>query len=277
MSACWIALGGNLGSVAETFQRALTQLDQTPGLSLVQRSHEYTTAPVGTNSGEQFLNAAAEFETSRSPMELLGILQSVETQLGRQRTLRWGPRTLDLDLLLYEQQVLNSATLTIPHPHLWYRRFVLNPLHEIAPDLVHPQHQLTISTLRQRLLVRPLPCLLCGGDATERQSLQAEMATAFPQTIWLEDQPESAWLIFSMDPQGSVATTAPPLTKGGQGGLESLSATESSSEIRTPQPGSISTHSTRIIHLHTFPTPPRESLRDILTAALDAARIASPQ
>lgn len=263
MSACWIALGGNLGSVEQTFEQALAQLDQTPGLSLVCRSQNYTTAPVGTNSGDQFLNAAAEFETSRSPLELLGILQSVETQLGRIRTLRWGPRTLDLDLLLYDQEVLTSPTLTVPHPHLWYRRFVLDPLVEIAPDLQHPQHRLSISELQHQLLVRPLPCILSGGDGTEREALQAELAAEFPQTTWLKDHPDRACLIFLNDQQGREATLKTPhLTKGRPGGGESLST--------IPLP-----YASRIIHLNTFPTPPHETLRDILNAALDAAHIVS--
>ncbi len=242
MTACWIALGGNEGSVAETFREALTLLDQTPGLSVVCNSLAYTTAPVGTDSGPQFLNAAAELETSLDPLELLRRLQSVETQLGRIRTLRWGPRTLDLDLLFYDQQIFTSETLTIPHPHLWYRRFVLDPLVEIAPDLLHPQHQLTISQLRQKLLVRPLSCSLCGGNADERHALQNEFIAIDPRVTWLTNQVEAAWLVFSLD-------------------VNSLSA------------GPASLADARVINLNTFPTPQRETIRDVLTAALDAAHV----
>ncbi len=244
MSACWIALGGNQGSVAETFRQSLALLDQTPGVSVVCDSRAYTTAPVGTDSGGQFLNAAAELETSRSPLELLGLLQSVETQLGRQRTRRWGPRTLDLDLLFYDQEVLDSDQLTIPHPHLWYRRFVLDPLVAIAPDLLHPQHQITVSQLRERLLVRPLPCALIGGDQDERHALQRELIAAHPQIIWLVNQLDAAWLVFNLE--------------GSSRSAESTIAANA-----------------RVINLASFPTPPRESIRDVLTAALDAAHVIS--
>lgn len=245
MSACWIALGGNVGAVAETFQGALGLLDLSPTISVVRVSQNYTTAPMGMNAGDAFLNAAAELETALTPLELLHRLQSVETHRGRIRTSRWGPRTLDLDLLLYDQRVLASTELTIPHPHLWYRRFVLDPLVEIAPDILHPQHQLTLAELRQRLLVRPLPCLLQGGAPDERLALERELSQAFPAVVWSNDHPEAAWLVFSLDPRPLAAAPV------------------------------VSTQAAaRVIHLSDFPTPPRESLRDILTAALDSARVA---
>lgn len=245
MSACWIALGGNVGDVAQTFQRALARLNRASGVAVVQRSRTYTTAPVGTNSGTQFLNAVAELRTSLSPQKLLTVLQSIETELGRIRSLRWGPRTLDLDLLLYDQQVLVSTELTIPHPHLWYRRFVLDPLVEIAPDVLHPQHQMTIAALRTRLLVRPLPCLLQGGAVDERFALERELSQAFPNIVWTTNEPDAAWLVFSL--QQRAVETAPRVC-----------------EIPAA----------RVIDLTQFPTAPQETLCDILTAALDSARVA---
>lgn len=240
-------MGGNVGVVADTFRRALALLNQTPGVSVVQSSRTYTTAPVGQNAGNEFLNAVAELRTSRSPLELLKILQSIETQLGRNRTIRWGPRTLDLDLLLYEQTVLESAELTIPHPHLWYRRFVLDPLVEIAPDVLHPVHHLTLAELHCQLLVRPLPCRLQGGTADERAALQYELSQAFPQIVWRTVQSEPAWLVFSL------------------GGFPD----ETTAPANTPS-------AARVIDLTRFPTAARETLRDILTSALESARVADP-
>lgn len=236
-----------MGAVADTFQRALALLNHAPGVSVVQSSRTYTTAPVGLNAGNEFLNAVAELRTSRSPMELLKILQSIETQLGRNRTIRWGPRTLDLDLLLYEQTVLDSAELTIPHPHLWYRRFVLDPLVEIAPDVLHPVHQLTLAELQRQLLVRPLACRLQGGTDDERAALQFELSQAFPQIVWRTDHAESAWLVFSLDEH---------------------------SRENTPSANVLA--ATRVIDLSKFPTAARETLRDILTSALESARVADP-
>lgn len=236
-----------MGAVADTFQQALALLNQTPGVSVVQTSRTYTTAPVGLNAGHEFLNAVAELRTSRSPLELLKVLQSIETQLGRNRTIRWGPRTLDLDLLLDEQTVLDSAELTIPHPHLWYRRFVLDPLVEIAPDVLHPVHQLTLAELRRQLLVRPLPCRLQGGGDDERLALQFELSQAFPQIVWRTDHVEFAWLVFSLGEDSGEKTSS----------ANALSAA-------------------RVIDLSRFPTAARETMRDILTSALDSARVADP-
>ena len=241
MAACWIALGGNVGEVSDTFRRALALLDQTPDLSVARVSRSYTTAPVGTAAGGQFLNAAAELQTSRPPLELLGILQEVETQLGRTRTRHWGPRTLDLDLLLCDQQCLATPTLTLPHPHLWHRRFVLDPLVEIAPDVIHPRHQLTIAELRDRLLRRPLPCSLLDGNVEQRNELQQRLADAFPLTEWHDGSSSEAWLAFSLEPTARVA------------GLNEANR----------------------IDLQSFPTPAEQAIRDVLTAALDAVRLVS--
>jgi 2-amino-4-hydroxy-6-hydroxymethyldihydropteridine diphosphokinase len=174
MPRCHISLGGNSGTVAETFGRAIDRLGKNAGCSVVALSRFHQTAPVGDQAGDRFLNAAAELQTSLDPMELLDLLQLIERELGRVRTVHWGPRTLDLDLLYYGSQIIDSTRLIVPHPAAWYRRFVLDPLVEIAPDLEHPVKQATMRVLRERLLARPLPVGLAGGDtATKTEVLPA--------------------------------------------------------------------------------------------------------
>lgn len=240
MTDCWIALGGNVGDVADTFERALAAIDQSPSMSVVARSRNYSTSPVGTNAGDRFINAVAQLTARCGPLEVLDRLQSVETQLGRVRLTRWGPRTLDLDLLFYGQQILSTERLTLPHPHLWYRRFVLDPLTELAAELVHPTLGLRVSHLRQLLLVRPLACVLLGADETAKSQLRLETSAAFPEVLWQDHPDNSTCLIFDLGTTVPVHATM----AGGQ------------------HP------SNRLISLDRFPTLPRESLRDVLTAAL---------
>jgi 2-amino-4-hydroxy-6-hydroxymethyldihydropteridine diphosphokinase len=139
-STAAIALGSNLGDRAGHISSALRALGDLPGTSLVACSSLYETAPVGPVPQGPFLNAAAVLSTSLTPRELLSALQSIERLRGRDRSSgqRWGPRTLDLDLLVYGQTVLDEPGLTLPHPRLHERAFVLVPLAEIAPNLPIP-------------------------------------------------------------------------------------------------------------------------------------------
>lgn len=145
----WLAMGGNLGDVAATLTAAEAQLAAHPHIRLKACSRRYRTAPVGADAGTAFLNSAVEIETDLEPLALLDYVQIIENRLGRVRTVHWGPRTLDIDLLFAEPAcVMNSPRLTLPHPHLWYRRFVLVPLCEIAGDVVimpygHPVQDFT--------------------------------------------------------------------------------------------------------------------------------------
>jgi 2-amino-4-hydroxy-6-hydroxymethyldihydropteridine diphosphokinase len=111
----------------------------------------YCTEPVGYPDQEKFVNAVAEFETDLSPLALLAACHVIEDELGRRRLFRWGPRTIDLDILLYGDQVIDTAELTIPHPLLAARRFALTPLAEIAPQAVHPVLKKTIARLLAEL------------------------------------------------------------------------------------------------------------------------------
>lgn len=197
--SCYIALGGNLGDVATTFGLALARLAghccRVTAVSTIHR-----TEPVG-GSGGQFLNAAAELETDLDPWELLDRLHGVEAEFGRTRETVWGPRTLDLDLLFYQSEIVESPRLTVPHPAAWYRRFVLDPLVEIAAEVVHPVKGATVRALRQRLLVRPLTIALAGGSEPAAAELGEQLATRFAEvevTRWT--RPAAAGAQFPAEP-----------------------------------------------------------------------------
>lgn len=131
----YVALGANLGDAARTLRDALQTLDRAPGLQLIKASSLYRTAPIDS-SGPDYLNAVAEIGTTLSAPGLLMELQGIERDFGRERPYRNAPRTLDLDLLLYGSARIDSPALTVPHPRMWQRAFVLVPLVEIAPTLV---------------------------------------------------------------------------------------------------------------------------------------------
>jgi len=186
MPHCFIALGGNLGAIERTFEKALRRLADAPSCALLATSRFHRTAPVGSNAGPEFLNAAAGLDTELTPLELLELLESIERDLGRVRETHWGPRTLDLDLLFYGSEIINSARLVVPHPAVWYRRFVLDPLVEIAAHFVHPERRAEIRALRDRLLLRPLCVALAGGNPRTREMLTAKFGPAFPAVQFLQ-------------------------------------------------------------------------------------------
>lgn len=138
MSLAYIALGANLGDPAATVNAAFAALDQLPEGRLLAKSALYRTAPVGIADQPEFVNAAAQLDTMLAPEALLDALLGIEQTFGRIRAERNGPRTLDLDLLLYDELTLSTPRLTLPHPRLHLRAFVLQPLAELAPDLEIP-------------------------------------------------------------------------------------------------------------------------------------------
>jgi len=133
-----IAIGGNVGDVRATFKKAITDVCRMAQAVLIARSSDYATPPWGDEKQAPFVNACIEIETSLDPHALLAVLQKVEQKFGRTRPKerRWGPRTLDLDLIAYDDVSLQGPELTLPHPRLFERAFVLVPLAEIAPDRV---------------------------------------------------------------------------------------------------------------------------------------------
>jgi 2-amino-4-hydroxy-6-hydroxymethyldihydropteridine diphosphokinase len=130
-----IALGANLGDAAQALRDALATLAATPGIRMRQASSLYRTAPMDS-SGPDYINAVAEIATTLTAPALLGAMQAIENSAGRERPYRNAPRTLDLDLLLYGDARIDSSRLTVPHPRMHERAFVLVPLREIAPDRV---------------------------------------------------------------------------------------------------------------------------------------------
>ncbi|MDJ0703270.1 MAG: 2-amino-4-hydroxy-6-hydroxymethyldihydropteridine diphosphokinase [Leptolyngbyaceae cyanobacterium MO_188.B28] len=145
---CAIALGSNLGDSLAILEGALVSLNQVPGGSLQARAHIYLTAPIGPPQPD-YLNCCALFKTILSPEEVLRILLKIEAEFGRVRRERWGPRLLDLDLLLFDNLVLETPTLQLPHPRMHERAFVLAPLAEIAPDWIEPISGKSIAQLLQ--------------------------------------------------------------------------------------------------------------------------------
>jgi 2-amino-4-hydroxy-6-hydroxymethyldihydropteridine diphosphokinase len=153
-----IALGSNLGDSLKTVESAIRSLARHPDLTLVAVSHWYQTVAIGPPQPDYINGCILVQMGSQSngipkptPQALLALLFETEQQFGRVRTQHWGPRTLDLDLLLYDSVVLNSPTLTLPHPRMAERAFVLIPLAELLPDWVHPMTGLTIRQLRDRV------------------------------------------------------------------------------------------------------------------------------
>ena len=135
MTQCFIALGSNLEHPLKQVQSAAEELGEIPHSRLISVSPWYQSIAVGPGEQPDFINGVAEIDTQLSPLELLAALQAIEERHQRVRTLRWGPRTLDLDLLLYGDQSINLPTLTVPHPRMMERNFVLYPLADIAPGL----------------------------------------------------------------------------------------------------------------------------------------------
>lgn len=146
MARCAIALGSNLGDSLQILQQALQALHRPPGLTLLAQSQIYQTIPVGPPQPD-YLNACALVTTDLPPETLMNTLLGIEASFGRVRRERWGPRHLDLDLLLYDQLILTSPTLRVPHPRMSQRAFVLVPLAEIAPDWIDPISGKTIQNL----------------------------------------------------------------------------------------------------------------------------------
>ncbi|UCE89170.1 MAG: 2-amino-4-hydroxy-6-hydroxymethyldihydropteridine diphosphokinase [Pseudomonadota bacterium] len=137
----WIGLGSNLQDPVNQVRTALVELDAIPDTHLVRHSRLYRSAPMGPADQPDYINAVAMLETTLSPRGLLDELRAIESRHGRVRGgPRWGPRTLDLDLLLFGERRIAQADLTVPHPGLHVRAFVLYPLVEIAPDLTIPGH-----------------------------------------------------------------------------------------------------------------------------------------
>lgn len=174
MTGAAVAMGGNLGDVPAHLRRACAELAEHSGVNGLRGSRLYRSDPMGSAAGDSFWNAACVFDTSLDPEELLAVLQQTEDRCGRVRQTHWGPRTLDLDLILCGDQCVDSETLTVPHPHFWYRRFVLEPLCELIPATIPPGLPVSLDDLAGRLRRRPFR-LAVGGDV-ELEAVRAAVA-----------------------------------------------------------------------------------------------------
>jgi 2-amino-4-hydroxy-6-hydroxymethyldihydropteridine diphosphokinase len=165
MITAYIGLGANLDDPAAQVEQAIEELERLPESRLTGRSSLYASAPVGYANQPDFINAVAAISTRLSPRDLLEALLDIEHHHGRNRTFRNAPRTLDLDLLLYGNAHFHEEGLTLPHPRMHERAFVLLPLHEIAPELIIPGQGRTDSLLA-----------LCGNQPVRRFVPDAPLA-----------------------------------------------------------------------------------------------------
>lgn len=147
----FIGVGSNMNDPAERCREAICFLSQASGIKVLRQSSSYCTEPVGFEKQDWFINAVAEIRTVLHPRELLQTMHEIENKMGRVRGQSWGPRVIDLDVLLYGQEVLKDDALVIPHSELHKRRFVLQPLCEIASYVIHPVFGVSMHGLMERL------------------------------------------------------------------------------------------------------------------------------
>jgi 2-amino-4-hydroxy-6-hydroxymethyldihydropteridine diphosphokinase len=138
VEVAYLALGSNLGDREESLRRAVDLLGAQPGLTVTESSRVWETVPVGGPPQPAFLNAVVRVDTELAPSELLRACHHVESELGRVRDVRWGPRTIDVDILLIDERVVDTPELRVPHPRMTERAFVMVPLLELAPDVALP-------------------------------------------------------------------------------------------------------------------------------------------
>lgn len=147
MATAFIGLGSNIRDRRKNIEEAVTLLGNTPDIKIEKKSSLYITEPIGYVGQDSFLNAVIEISTMMSSRDLLRRCLEIEEQMGRVRIMEWGPRLIDLDLLLYGEDIIEDDELIVPHPLMHNRRFVLVPLVEIAPDVIHPKLNQTASEL----------------------------------------------------------------------------------------------------------------------------------
>ena len=138
MATAYIGLGSNIGDRIKTIKTAIQLMDNNPDIKVTKTSSFYESEPMEYKNQAWFINSVAEIETSLSPEELLKVVANIESELERIRTIKWGPRTIDLDIIYYDQELVSTSDLQIPHIRMHARAFVLIPLAEIAGDFRHP-------------------------------------------------------------------------------------------------------------------------------------------
>jgi len=150
MSIVYISIGSNLGDREESCRQAIKLIEKN-GIAVRKQSRMYETEPWGIKDQPKFINMAIEVETDKKAEELLRVLKEIEKEIGRTETIKWGPRVIDLDILFYDDLILKTQDLEIPHPLMHERAFVLKPLYEIAPDKKHPVTEKTVKEMLKNL------------------------------------------------------------------------------------------------------------------------------
>lgn len=203
MTRCLLALGSNLGDRTAMLDGAIAELARSVEVSIERQSAWQLTLPVGGRSGRrEFLNGAALIETPIEPVLLLATLQQIENRFGRVREERWGDRTLDVDLLLYGDSVIDLPQLTVPHPRMSFRRFVLEPAVEIVGEMLHPTIGWTLGQLLDHLDSGADCVALVSKDKSAREAIAAALMASFelvPCRAAVDDRlrwpaNESTWL-----------------------------------------------------------------------------------
>jgi 2-amino-4-hydroxy-6-hydroxymethyldihydropteridine diphosphokinase len=179
MARCLLALGSNLGDRPEILCRAAHGVASLPNSQLLGRSRWHETEPIGGPGGQStFLNGSLLLDTQLDPVELIRALQEIEQQLGRPRKVRWDARAIDIDLLLYDLQQLETKNLTLPHPRMSFRRFVLEPACEIAGSMIHPASGWTLAQLLRHLDNAPRYVAVAAAETESSRRLTEELCQA---------------------------------------------------------------------------------------------------
>jgi 2-amino-4-hydroxy-6-hydroxymethyldihydropteridine diphosphokinase len=188
VATCLVAVGSNLGNREQTLDRAVAVLLRQEHLRLLRRSRWRETSPVGGPPGQgKFLNGVLLLETSLAPQRLIEVLQAAEAEFGRDRRQRWGPRSLDLDLLLYDGLILDTPQLAVPHPRMAWRRFVLEPAVEIAGQMLHPTLGWSIARLWEHLNTAVPYLAIAGPPAAGKTDLARQIAAKVAARLILDD------------------------------------------------------------------------------------------
>ena len=151
MAIAYLGLGSNIGDREESLNNAIAELSEVPGIQVTKISSRYETKPYGNTNQPDFINMAVEVDTNLTPLDLLETVLGIEHELGRVRTEIWGPRSIDIDVLLYEDLELKLTDLKVPHPEMHLRSFVIDPLYEIAPKREHPTFHMTVEKIKEQL------------------------------------------------------------------------------------------------------------------------------